>query len=71
MKRREFVEWGRDYRKALAPSAESFYVNEFMDEEQDKVAISYQHNYPRVVALKDRYDPKNMFQLNTNIMPSS
>ncbi len=68
---KEFVNWGREYWKALDPyTAENFYVNELMDESQDKVAISYQGNYPRLVELKNKYDPLNLFQLNANIKPS-
>jgi FAD/FMN-containing dehydrogenase len=67
----EFVDWGREYWDAVDPyTAESFYVNELMGEDQDKVAISYQDNYPRLVQVKNKYDPKNLFRLNANIKPS-
>jgi FAD/FMN-containing dehydrogenase len=42
-----------------------------MDEDQGKVAISYQDNYPRLVQVKNKYDPKNLFRLNANIKPSA
>ena len=67
----KFVNWGRDYWDALEPfTAESFYVNEIMDEEQDKVKVTYQGNYERLVQLKNKYDPSNLLQLNANIKPS-
>ena len=67
----KFVNWGRDYWDALDPfTAESFYVNEIMDEEQDKVKVTYQGNYAQLVQLKNKYDPSNLLQLNANIRPS-
>ena len=68
----EFVEWGRDYWRALDPYiAESFYVNELMDEGQAHVNSNYGHNYARLRAIKHRYDPQNLFQLNANIEPKA
>jgi len=67
----EYVQWGRDYWNTLDPFIEeSFYVNEIMDEDQGKVATSYESNYPRLVNIKNQYDPKNLFQLNANIKPT-
>ena len=43
---------------------------ELMDEDQDKVAISYQDNYPRLVQVKNKYDPANLLRLNANIKPT-
>jgi len=70
-KTEEFTQWGRDYWKALTPyTAERIYINELMDEEQEFVATSYGQNYGRLVELKNKYDPKNLFRLNGNIIPS-
>ena len=41
-----------------------------MDEQQDKVKVTYQGNYERLVQVKNRYDPDNLLQLNANIKPS-
>ena len=38
----------------------------------DRVQASYPPStYQRLVAVKDRYDPDNLFRLNQNIQPSN
>ena len=39
------------------------------DDRPEKVRASYGGNYEKLVALKDKYDPANMFRLNANIEP--
>jgi FAD/FMN-containing dehydrogenase len=59
------VSWARESARAIGPDAAA-YVN-FTGE-----GSSYpKDTYERLVAVKDRYDPTNMFQLNQNIRPSS
>jgi hypothetical protein len=41
------------------------------DEGLSGVRAAYQDGWARLVALKDRYDPGNVFRLNANIPPSS
>jgi hypothetical protein len=64
------TEWVRNYWDALHPySSGGAYVNFMMDEGQDRVAASYRGNYDRLVEIKRKYDPKNLFRMNQNIKP--
>ena len=64
------VQWAKGYWQALrAYSPRGAYVN-FMEEEgEDRVRESYRGNYDRLVQIKRRYDPTNLFRLNQNIKP--
>jgi hypothetical protein len=64
--------WARDARTALsAYGPDTMYVNFTGDAQEDKVRASYPPDtYARLVEVKDRYDPPNMFRLNQNIRPS-
>jgi len=42
-----------------------------MSQGDDRLKEAYgSEKYERLVALKDRYDPTNLFQLNQNIKPT-
>ncbi|RZS37773.1 FAD/FMN-containing dehydrogenase [Herbihabitans rhizosphaerae] len=56
---------------ALEPYARGAYVNTLIDEGAAGVRRAYPaHKLARLTALKDRYDPDNVFRLNQNIAPS-
>lgn len=62
--------WCKDYWDELHPhSAGGAYVNFMMDEGSARVAASYRSNHTRLVAVKKRYDPGNLFRVNQNIAP--
>ena len=44
-------------------------MNFMTAEESDRVAAAYGANYDRLVQIKKRYDPDNIFHLNQNIKP--
>jgi FAD/FMN-containing dehydrogenase len=63
------ITWARDTFAALAPyTAKRAYTNYLAaDDHEARVRQAYGPNYERLVALKRRYDPLNLFHLNQNI----
>jgi FAD/FMN-containing dehydrogenase len=61
----------RRYAATLEPFAAGAYVNVLTDEGEAGVRRAYpKEKFARLVALKERYDPGNVFHLNHNIPPS-
>jgi FAD/FMN-containing dehydrogenase len=66
------ISWTKEYWEALHPySAGGAYVNFMMDEGEDRVKATYRDNYKRLVEIKNRYDPTNLFRVNQNIRPTA
>ena len=64
------IAWAREFFQASAPYASAgAYVNFMTEEEGDRVAAAYGSNYDRLIQVKKRYDPENVFHLNQNIKP--
>ena len=67
----KIISWTKDYYDALHPySAGGAYVNFMMDEGEERVKATYGDNYERLVAIKNKYDPQNLFRVNQNIKSS-
>jgi FAD/FMN-containing dehydrogenase len=58
----------REYYYAMEPHMAGFYTN-LNDDDEKKTWGNYGENYPRLVELKNKYDPNNLFRLNANIKP--
>ena len=69
----EHVEWARAAWASLRPfSTGGAYVNFLGDEGLDRVRRAYSPStYARLVEVKRRYDPTNLFVLNQNIPPTA
>jgi FAD/FMN-containing dehydrogenase len=66
------VAWCRNLFGATAPFATGeAYVNFMTEEEGDRVASAYGPSYDRLVELKNRYDPGNLFRVNQNVAPAT
>ena len=68
----EAVAWGREFWAAMGRySTGGLYLNfPGLGEEKDElVRAGYGANYDRLVELKAKYDPTNLFRMNLNIPP--
>jgi FAD/FMN-containing dehydrogenase len=50
--------------------SEAVYVNYLDSDEPDRIRAAYGETYERLVALKNTYDPTNLFRHNQNIQPT-
>ena len=65
------IQWTRDFWTAVEPFATGeVYVNHLDAEEATRIRAAYGLGYERLVALKNKYDPTNLFRLNQNIKPT-
>lgn len=65
------IAWTRETFEALQPHiADRRYVNYLSADDAGYTRDAYGPNYDRLVELKRRYDPHNVFHLNQNIDPS-
>jgi FAD/FMN-containing dehydrogenase len=65
------IAWARETYAAMAPfTAPGRYVNYLdNDEAGEPIVEAYGANYARLRRIKSRYDPKNFFRMNQNILP--
>jgi FAD/FMN-containing dehydrogenase len=62
--------WVDDFAAALCPSDRDTYVGFLRDEGEARVRDAYPGTtWEKLVAVKSRYDPANVFRLNQNIPP--
>jgi FAD/FMN-containing dehydrogenase len=63
-------EWSRAGWESLRGESAGVYANFISDEGAAGVRAAYGERLARLTALKDAYDPANLFRLNANIPPS-
>jgi FAD/FMN-containing dehydrogenase len=64
------IEWARQSTDAMRPFASGgTYVNYLGVEGPDRVRAAYGTKYDKLVQVKRKYDPKNLFRVNQNIQP--
>jgi FAD/FMN-containing dehydrogenase len=65
----QHIAWLKKFWDAILPHTDGFYTNDVVDETQKQIDENYLGNYPRLLALKNKYDPANLFRLNANVVP--
>ena len=64
------IAWAREFFAKSQPFASSgAYINFLTEEETDRISFAYGATYNRLVELKNKYDPTNLFRMNQNIKP--
>ncbi len=64
------INWTRNFFEAMKDySSHRVYVNTLGVEGEERVKEAYGESFQRLVALKNKYDPGNLFRLNQNIKP--
>ena len=68
------IKWNRDLWEAMKPhTTGGVYVNDIgreVEEGGGMMRSAYGAAYPRLVEMKNKYDPKNLFRHNQNIKPT-
>jgi FAD/FMN-containing dehydrogenase len=68
----DLKQWARNYWQAIHPyDLDGAYPNFMMDDEADgRLRATYGDNYPKLAAIKAKFDPENLFRVNQNVRPS-
>ena len=67
----EHIASTRRYWANIEPFIRGFYSNDVTPEDTSQmINANYRENFPRLVALKNKYDQKNLFRLNANVEPT-
>jgi FAD/FMN-containing dehydrogenase len=59
----------RNLWRDLEPLTRGYYINTDTPDDERRLRDTYGGNYERLVTLKTKYDPANLFRLNANIKP--
>jgi hypothetical protein len=66
------IAWTRELWEAIRTPSDAVYANYLSQDEGDqRTRAAYGSNYERLVAMKNKYDPTNLFRVNQNIRPTA
>ncbi len=66
------IRWVRDFASELLPFSSGAYINQVgteAEEGEEAIQAAFGDNFQRLTALKQKYDPTNLFSHNQNIRP--
>jgi hypothetical protein len=65
------IAWAREFFAKSQPYASGgAYINFLTQEESDRIAFAYGGTYQKLVEVKTKYDPANLFRMNQNVKPA-
>ncbi len=65
------MDYARAFWREVQPHTRGFYTVDVPEGTTDEsVNRNYRENFRRLVQIKNRYDPGNLFRLNTNVQPT-
>ncbi len=68
----EHIKWIKQYWARIEPFTHGFYANDLETEHSSSaIRANYRSNHDRLVTIKNRYDPRNLFRLNANVKPTA
>jgi len=65
--REKHIKYIKSHWANVQPFSRGFYVNDDFGQSQELVNGTYRDNFPRLLSIKQKYDPTNLFRLNANI----
>ena len=66
------IQWIKQFWPALERFTSGFYVNDLdVGHTAANIRDNYRRNFDRMVGVKTKYDPKNLFRLNANVKPAT
>ena len=63
------VNYIKNWWRSLEPATDGYYTVDTADESREIRHGNYQGNFSRLLDVKKKYDPTNLFRLNANINP--
>ena len=67
----KYIAWTREFFAAIQRFSKGVYVNFMVEDDASRVKEAYDEGkYAKLVSLKNKYDPQNLFRMNQNIKPS-
>ena len=65
------VDYIKSYWQSLERATDGYYTVDTANESREVRHGNYQGNFPRLLEIKKKYDPSNLFRLNANINPAA
>ena len=67
----EPIKWAKEFYQAMTPHTNGgVYVNLLGHDDEDRISQAYSSNHNKLIEIKKKWDPENLFRSNHNIVPA-